>query len=229
MDIRTLPDQERAVYNNLNKRYSLHFESLKIADHQIRLLKPSDMEELLNGQDPFSDMSTFPFWAKLWESSIVLAHLLVAVPQREGQRLLELGAGLGLAGISASAAGYDVVLTDNKQVVLDFQQVSAAANGDEHIEHLLFDWSLPPKIGSFDVIGGAEILSNEEFLDPLLDICKNYLINGGTIYLAHDVRRKCLPIFLEKAERDFNVGSRKQSMRRDGATVDILVNRLQRK
>ena len=229
MDIRTLPDRDRAVYNTLNKRYSLHFESLKIADYNIRLLKPSDMEELLNGRDPFSDMSTFPFWAKLWESSIVLAHLLVTVPQRQGQRLLELGAGLGLAGIAASAAGFEVVMTDNKQVVLDFQQVSAAANGDEHIKHLLFDWSLAPEMGSFDVIGGAEILSNEEFLDPLLDICKNYLVDGGTIYLAHDVRRKCLPIFLEKAERDFHVGSRKQSMRRDGETIDILVNRLQRK
>jgi predicted nicotinamide N-methyase len=229
MDIRTLPDRERVAYNNLNKLYSLHFESLKIADYNIRILKPSDMEELLNGQDQFSDMSTFPFWAKLWESSIVLAHLLVSVPPKGGKRLLELGAGLGLSGIAASAAGFDVVLTDNKQLVLDFQQVSAAANGDESIKHLLFDWILPAEIGSFDVIGGAEILSNEEFLDPLLDICKNYLADGGTIYLAHDVRRKCLPIFLEKAERDFHVGSRKQSIRRADATVDILVNRLQRK
>jgi len=121
------------------------------------------------------------------------------------------------------------VLTDNKQLVLDFQQVSAAANGDESIKHQLFDWILPAEIGSFDVIGGAEILSNEEFLDPLLDICKNYLVKGGTVYLAHDVRRKCLPIFLGKAERDFHIGSRKQSIQRNGAAVDILVNRLQRK
>lgn len=229
MDIRTLPDHQRALYNSLKKRYSLHFASLKIADHTIRLLKPSDMEELLDGQDPFADISAFPFWAKLWEASIVLAHILVAEPQRQGRRFLELGAGLGLSGIAASAAGFDTLLTDNEQVILDFQQVSAAANGSERIEHLLFDWFHPPEIGSFDVIGGAEILYNEEVLDPLLDICKNYLVKGGTVYLAHDVRRKCLPMFLKKAERDFHVGSRKQLIQRNGAAVDILVNRLQRK
>ena len=72
MDIRTLPDGERAVYNSLKGRYSLHFTSLKIADHTIHLLKPSDMEELLDGQDPFSDSSTFPLWANL--SSYYLLH-----------------------------------------------------------------------------------------------------------------------------------------------------------
>ncbi len=229
MDIRTLPEKERQIYNELNKRYSLHFRSLKIADHTIRILQPSEIEELLNGQDPLSDISTFPFWAKLWESSIVLSHILVAAPQEQGKRLLELGAGLGLAGIAASAAGFDVVLTDNDQIILDFQGINAAANKDDRTKRLLFDWNNPPEIGTFDVIGGAEILASEEVLDPLLDICKNYLAEGGTIYLAHDVRRRCLPLFLEKAEGEFHVGSRKQSLRMDGAVVDILVNRLQRK
>jgi len=229
MDIRTLPERERRIYNNLNKRYSLHFRSLKIADHTIRILQPSEIEELLGGQDPFSDIGSFPFWAKLWESSIVLAHILVAAPKKQTNRLLELGAGLGLAGIAASAAGFDVVLTDNDPIILDFQGVSAAANKDDSIEHLVFDWNNPPETDMFDVVAGAEILSSEEVLDPLLDICKNYLKEDGTIYLAHDVRRTSLPLFLEKAETFFHVGSKKQSLRMDGAVVDILVNRLKRK
>lgn len=228
MDIRTLADRERILYNNLKKHYSLHFESLRVGDSTIHLLKPSDVEELLDGQDPFSDNCTFPFWAKLWESSIVLANLLVALPAREGNRLLELGAGLGLPGIAASVAGYDAVLTDNDQVILDFQQVSAAANENQRTEHQLFDWKNPSQMEPFDLIVGAEVLANEEIVDPLLDICKNYLIKDGTIYLAHDIKRKCLPIFLRKAEKDFHIGSKKQSIRRDGTIVDILINRLQR-
>ena len=228
MDIRTLPDRERSLYNNLKKQYSLHFESLRVGESTIRLLKPSDVEELLNGQDPFSDNCTFPFWAKLWESSIVLAHLLVGLPAGEGKRLLELGAGLGLPGIAASVVGYDAVLTDSDQIILDFQQVSAAANGNQRIEHKLLDWTAPSQMEPFDLIAGAEVLANEEIVDPLLDICKNYLVKDGTIYLAHDIKRKCLPLFLRKAEKNFHVGSKKQSIRRDGNIVDILVNRLQR-
>ncbi len=134
-----------------------------------------------------------------------------------------------MSGLAAALAGYDAVLADNEQVILDFQRVSAAASGCRGAQHVLFDPFQPPEIGTFDVIGGAEILSGEEYLDPLLDICKNYLADGGTVYLAHDVRRKCLPIFLRKAEREFSIGSQKRSLRSNGATVDILVNRLQRK
>ena len=229
MDIRTLPDEERALYNTLKEKYSLHFKSLHIGDTTIHLLKPAEIEEFLQGRESSTDARAFPFWAKLWEASVVLAHLLAATPERQGRRLLDLGAGLGLSGIAAARAGYDAVLADKEQVILDFQQVSAAASGCQGARHILFDWLQPPKIGTFDVIGGAEILSGEEFLDPLLDICKNYLADGGTIYLAHDVRRKCLPIFLRKAEREFSIGSRKRSLQSNGAVVDILVNRLQRK
>ncbi len=229
MDIRTLPDKERGLYNRLKKKYSLYFKSLKIGDHTIHLLKPSEIEEFLNSKDPFTDAGAFPFWAKLWEASVVLAHLLAATPERRGKRLLEIGAGLGLPGIVASLAGFVAVLADNEQVILDFQQVSAAANGSKSARHILFDLFQPPEIGTFDVIGGAEILSGEEIVDPLLDICKNYLAAGGTVYLAHDLRRKCLPIFLRKAERDFSIGSQRRSLQSNGATVDILVNRLQRK
>ncbi|MEE4167139.1 MAG: methyltransferase [Desulfocapsaceae bacterium] len=227
MDIRTLPDQQRGLYNTLKKKYSLHFTSLKLGEHTIHLLKPSEIEEFLNGRDPFSDGAGFPFWTKLWEASVVLAQLVAVLPGGSGKRFLELGAGLGLPGLAASAAGFAAVLSDSQQVILDFQQVSAAANRSRNMEHVLFDWREPPQIGTFDIIGGAEILSTEEVLDPVLDICKNYLAPGGTIYLSHDVRRKCLPMFLKKAEYDFHIGSKKQSLRSNGSTVDILVNRLQ--
>lgn len=224
-----MPDRERAIYNRLKERYSLHFESLTVGAHTIRLLKASDLEELLEGKDPFADVSAFPFWSRLWESSIVLAHILADSPERHGGRLLELGAGLGAPGLVASAAGYEVVLGDYEEFILDFQRVSAAASNVESVEPTFFDWLNPPDIGTFDVISGAEILFKEEFLDPLLNICKNYLREGGTIYLAHDVKRKCLPLFLERAEYYFHIGTRKQTIQRNGLAVDILVNRLQRK
>ena len=226
MDIRTLPERERNLYNKLKQSYSVHFASVKIGSSPFRLLKPSEIDELLEGIDAQSEVATFPYWSKLWEASTVLAHLLSAGPQNKNNRLLELGAGLGLCGIVASAAGFDVVMTDREQITLDFQRVSAAAN-NEQIKHLKFDWHNPPELGRFDVIAGAEILATEELLDPILDICKNYLENGGTIYLAHDLRRKSLPMFLKKAEPFFTIGSKKQSIRTTDKVVDILINRLQ--
>ncbi len=63
----------------------------------------------------------------------------------------------------------------------------------------------------------------------MLTVCQNCLKPGGTVYLAHDVRRRNLRIFLEKAEKHFAIGSKKQIMTRDGKKTEILVNRLQRR
>ncbi len=163
MDIRTLPAAERAIYNGLRARYSLHFETRKINGQVIRLLTPSDLDELLGGQNPLDNMSGFPFWFRQWESGIVLAHTLVMHPDPQGRRLLELGAGLGLAGLAAAMVGFNVTLSDNEEMILDFQRVSSAANGLSRIASIKLDLLDLPELESFDVIAGAEILFKEEF------------------------------------------------------------------
>ena len=228
MDIRTLPTAERELYNGLRKRYSLHFKSREVQGHRVRLLMPSNLDELLGGQDPLDKIESFPFWFRLWESTLVLAHILVSDPEHSSGRLLEIGAGLGFAGLAAARAGFDVTLTDSDPIVHDFQRVSIAANNLTNVTSRILDGGIIPELGSFDVIAGAEILDKEEFVEPMLNICQNCLKPGGTIYLAHDVRRRCLPLFLERAEAYFQIGSRKQTIARSGRKTDVLVNRLRR-
>lgn len=229
MDIRSLPETERAIYNGLRARYSLHFETTKISGQAIRLLTPSDLEELLGGQAPLENMSTFPFWSRQWDAGIVLAHTLIMHPHPQGRRLLELGAGLGLAGLAAALAGFEVTLSDNEDMILDFQRVSAAANGLSGIANIKVDLLDLPELELFDVIAGAEILFKEEFVEPMLTICQNCLRPGGTVYLANNIRHRNVRVFLEKAEKDFAIGSKKQIMTRDGKKTEVLVNRLQRR
>ena len=229
MDIRTLPKQERDIYNGLKKHYALHFTTVRAGKYKLRVLKPSDIEEVLTRSQWKSEVGRFPFWAKLWESSIVLTHQIVVEPHVQNKRLLDLGAGLGLCGIAAAVAGFEVVLNETEQSAIDFQQVSVAANKGIEVEHLKFSWEKPPDIGQFDVITGAEILADEDLLDPLLDMCNNYLNDKGIIYLAHDIKRKTLPQFLNQAESYFKIGTKKQSFRTTDKVVDVLINRLQRK
>jgi len=81
----------------------------------------------------------------------------------------------------------------------------------------------------FDILAAAEVLFREEFFEPLLTVFRKYLKPGGSIYLAHDARRKSLPLFLEKAKDEYTIAINKQVIRRDGQEITIIINKLQAK
>jgi predicted nicotinamide N-methyase len=230
MDIRNLPELERCIYNRLRKKYTLVFDKLRVGEKTIRLLKAADLEEVLAGKDPFADVAEFPFWIRLWEAAMVLSYVLCSLPERQGRTLLELGAGLGAPGLTAAAAGFDVTLSDFEEIILDFQRVSSAASGLPGVRSILLDWLSPPSgLAAYDVIAGAEILFRQEFLQPILTLIKTFLKPDGLVCLAHDVRRKCLPQFLEIAQEDFDIATGKQTMKTARGEVTIIVNYLKRK
>ncbi len=229
MDIRTLPEPERKLYNTIKSRYKLTFDRLKVGDTTLRLLKIADIEELLEGKDPFAKVSEFPFWVKLWEAAMVLSYVMHRLPDPRGKSVLELGAGLGAPGLAAAAAGFDVTISDYEELIMDFQRVSAAASGLNSVTFAHLDWLNPPDLAPFDFLIGAEILFREDFFIPLLNVFKKYLKPEGFIYLAHDATRRSLPIFLDLAKKDFDITLAKQVIKKQGQTITILVNRLSRK
>jgi predicted nicotinamide N-methyase len=226
MDIRTLPDEERKIYNKIRKKYKLTFDRLKIGERTIRLLKIADLEEFLDGKDPFANVSEFPFWIRLWDSAMILSYVLAGQKNCAGRTLLELGAGLGAPGLAAAASGFEVTISDYEDIIMDFQKVSAAASGLSGIRFAHLDWLDPGEIGSFDVLAGAEILFREEFFQPLLNVFKTCLNPGGEIYLAHDARRQSLPRFLELAKNNFEIGTKKQVIKKADGEIAIIINRL---
>lgn len=229
MDIRTLPEYEREIYNRLREKYSLTFDRLKLGEDTVRLLKIADLEEFLAGKDPFANVSEFPFWVKLWDSAMILAYTLHGLPQAEGKRLLEVGAGLGAPGLAAAVNGFDVTITDYEDIILDFERVSAAASGLSNVKCEMLDWLAPPEMEQFDVLAGAEVLFREEFFQPLLNVFNAYLKPGGVIFLAHDAKRQSLPKFLKLAEKEYAIAGKAQAFKKDGKDVTIIINRLQKK
>jgi predicted nicotinamide N-methyase len=158
---------------------------------------------------------------------MVLADLLLVVPPPAGgSKLLELGAGLGAPGLAAALNGYQVTLSDYEPHILDFQRVSAAANGLKGVECRIIDWKAPPDLEPFHTIIGAEILFREEFFEPLLQVFRKYLAADGVIYLAHDIRRKSLPQFLLKAEKEYEIAVSNRKMTSADGEMTIIINRL---
>jgi len=226
MDIRTLPEAEQQIYQRIRRQYSLTFDRLKVGEKEIRLLKVANLEEFLGGRGTFEDVSSFPFWIRLWDAAMVLAYVLGGQPNPGGRRLLELGAGLGAPGLAAAAAGFTVTISDYEEIILDFQRVSAAASGLQGVQFVNLDWLKPLPLAPFDLLAGAEILFRDEFFEPLLTIFRTMLKPDGEIFLAHDAKRQSLGKFLQLAQADFDIALKKQELTRGGKKVTIIINRL---
>ena len=227
MDPQTLPSFERTLYNTIKDRYKVAFEPLKIGEHKIQLLKITDLEQILEGKDPLKDVSTFPFWIRLWEAAIVLSEFVAGLPCGAQTTLLELGAGLGAPGLIAAAAGFQVTLSDYEELILDFERINAAASKLQNVQFAMLDWLHPPEMPQYDVIIGAEILFREEFFEPLLSVLRKALKPEGVIYLAHDIKRRSMEPFLKMAEKEYKISASSRKLKSLDEDKIILLTRLQ--
>ena len=227
MDPQALPAYERSLYETVKERYKVAFEPLKIREHKLQLLKITDLEQILAGKDPLKDVSSFPFWIRLWEAAIVLSEFVAGLPREEETTLLELGAGLGAPGLTAAAAGFSVTLTDYEELILDFERITAAASQLDTVRFAMLDWLNPPEMEQYDIVIGAEILFREEFFQPLLGVLRKALKPNGVVYLAHDIKRRSLEPFLKMAEKEYRISASQRKLKSLDEDKIILLTRLQ--
>ena len=171
------------LWEKLKTKYHLKQVQLEIEAHQIDLIKVENIDDLL---DQVNDPDEIPFWAELWPASIGLATMILQNPSFwRGKTVLELGAGVGLAGIAASLAGARVTHSDFLEDAFDFIKVNRWRNGVDQIPLLLADWRrFPENAGTFDLVIGADILYEKTLHDPLVTVLRRALRQDGLVWLA---------------------------------------------
>lgn len=175
-------------------------QSIEILGRQIVFDLPADQEEMLalalNGEAS-GGSEWDPYWGLLWAAAPVTAKLLLSQPWEQGLRSLEIGCGVGLAGIAGLLAGLDVTFTDHAPEAVRLAQENAARNGFPDAEGLIFDWREP--VGrQFDFIFGSDILYDLAVHAPLLTTLEAMLSPAGQVWIG-DAGRTNAPKFVERA------------------------------
>jgi predicted nicotinamide N-methyase len=172
---------------SIEQRYRCRREEVTVGEASFSLLRVADPDVLLETIDPatFTEDERLPYWSELWASSVHLAHWCLTFPGLRGKQVLELGCGLGLAGIAAARAGAAVVLSDYEDDALLFARYNALINiprGEVEILHL--DWRQPDLGRRFDVLLGADILYERRHFRPLLEAFRVLLAPRGVAVLG---------------------------------------------
>jgi predicted nicotinamide N-methyase len=162
---------------------------LRFADRSIRLAHPADPDRLLD--DPLVQEwnmrdDYMPYWAYLWPAALLLAEVVASEPwpavnqPMRSLRALEIGCGLGLAGLMALDRGLGVCFTDHDRAPLRFVRQSARENGFDPASYStrLLEWRDLPQV-TYPVILGSDILYERRLVPFVADLLARLLQPGG--------------------------------------------------
>ena len=122
----------------------------------VRIYEAASQDAAL---DAAIETDSDPFGACCWPSAVVAARALAA-RDVAGLRVLELGAGTGLASAAAARLGAAVVATDVSDLSLEL--LRRAADGTFDVRRLDFtDADAVAALGDFDIIVAADTLYEE--------------------------------------------------------------------
>lgn len=151
-----------------------------------------------------------PFWTRVWPSGVALADVVYAWQDRlAGQRVLELGSGLGVTAAAAAEVGATVIAADFSEVALAYCRLNALVNAGRGIRTLPpLDWRDPTPVaaerldacGEFSVILGADVLYESGDIEPLMRLIDRMLTPDGTLLLAEPGRKTAERFLFRMAE-----------------------------
>lgn len=141
-------------------------ERLPGTDIDLWLIDAQNMDREFSPDETRRILEEPPYWCFCWASGLVLARWLAEQPEWvRGKRVLDFGAGSGIAAIAAAKAGAaDVVACDLDPLALDACRANAELNGVE----LSYSADFFQEEDRFDLIIVADVLYDRANL-PLLD------------------------------------------------------------
>ena len=159
---------------------------------------PANADDLIREEDFVRD-ERLPYWADLWPSARILADEL-AVMRLAGQRVLELGCGLGVVAIGAVLGGAEVTATDYYDDALEFAAVNVAEATGRTIATRMVNWvEMPRDLGRFDVVLASDVLYEHRYASLVANAIASTLVRGGEAIVA-DPGRIALREFLDECD-----------------------------
>ena len=214
----------------IEKQYTVEIAPLKIAGKTMRILQLTHFEQYIEDfvESGLSEAVELPYWAKIWDATLLLAYFLGKQPVIRGQRVLEIGAGLGVAGIYAALCGHDVTLSDDNQEALLFARANALLNDCPRVVVRKLDWRHPALSDQFDVIIGAEVVYDRQSYPDLVQFFCSVLIPQGIIFLAKNAQLPT-PTFFSELTRHFKFKQTVQTVSTDGDQKQIVLYAIRHK
>ena len=140
----------------------------------------------------------FPFWAKLWPSSIALLDVLETHPHLiQNKHVLELGAGIGLPSLMLAPITKSIQISDYDKEAVVLLQKNIEHLQLQNAEALQLDWNHIPENLNPEVIILSDVNYNPTQFDPLISLIDKFMNQGCTIIISTPQRIMASPFVLK--------------------------------
>lgn len=221
-----------AIPETLQCRYEVCYKRVAIGRWlDLSILAVRDPDALIDALTPevFTEDERLPYWAEIWPSAIGLGLHLFEHPMFPGTPVLELGCGIGVAGIAAAAAGLEVLACDYEPDALAFAVYNARMNGvADRMTFSLLDWRKPDLNRRFPVIMGSDIIYERPNHPPIMALIEHTLTPGGTVLLSDPGRRAAGEFVSRMTENGYRHSGQPRTIRFEGNTQTVIVHRFLR-
>lgn len=195
----------RQVRRTLAK-YDLVPVGVEVGRRRLELFGARDAYELLDRMVEQEarrvQVERFPYWAEVWPAAIGLARWLDEHADGGGEAV-ELGCGLGLAGMALALKGWRVTATDFVEDALVLAHHNARHNQATHHRVAYLDWRHP--VGyPVSVLLAADVAyekKNHRFLQRTVDLL---LQPGGRLFLSDPKRPACRALIEAWIQKGFD-------------------------
>ena len=173
-------------------------EKVFLDGRTILLDRPSAADRLFDHpavQAAYAADDYVPYWSELWPAARMLAKAVRREPWPAGAKLdaLEVGCGLGLAGIVALGCGLRVTFSDVDELAVRFAADNARLNGFAEFATAAIDLRSPPAGLMYPVILGSDLLYEPRMVEPVVSFVKAVLAPGGVCLIADPDRSSARP------------------------------------
>ena len=164
-------------------------DEVAIDNYLFRIDHPADPDKLFDHpavRSAYAADEFIPYWATLWPAAKLLAAAVVREPwAADAGPVLEVGCGLGLAGVAALARGLRVTFSDIDETALLFAEANARLNGfDRGFRCLPLDFRSPPTDRQYRVVLGSDLIYEDRLVNPLIDFLDAVLDPAGVCLIT---------------------------------------------
>ena len=183
-------------------------KELSIEARKFRVIRPANPDALLDTPETLAAHEAdgyMPYWGYVWPTAYDMGLAVLQSEFPKGLPTLEIGAGIGLAGLAALAHGLDVVFSDYDRTSVRLALTNAVLNGYPQAQGVFLDWRHPPDT-QFPLILGCDIIYEKGNHSPILGLLDVMLAQNGECWLADPGRHSADDFVALARSRNFTVG-----------------------